>query len=327
MTIYSAHPSRGKIQILATYYTPAGTVSATVSSVEDSPVAAGVTDALNRISACATVPLTMFDMRGEGVGHYPTDHLDHIVDPALRDRLLVGAHSLWFENAKILLHEALVDLDAALEGCAPPVRLAILAELEVEVRDLKATHLMFSANIEPEVEIQREWEHELPFVSFQGAASALTGRRRAEMDRAERKFPDLAGAVDGLRLLYEAVRLSKSRTARLDDCYIHLTDDPDDYSAGGHFLSIEAPTHPRRDEWHVALYRWEPDDDDEDGNSSHSDLVVDCALDTPPTARVLANLLDLSNGDDGRLASWAATPVGQPLEGTSFLVTERADRR
>src|SRR5689334_11957682 len=59
VTIYSQHPNRGKVQILATFRGPAGVVSSTITSVEDAALARPIVDALNRISACATVPVSV----------------------------------------------------------------------------------------------------------------------------------------------------------------------------------------------------------------------------------------------------------------------------
>ena len=72
MTIYSQHPSRGKVQVLATYRGLGGIVSSTVTSVEDATLAAPIVDALNRISTCATVPVSVWDDRGGRFAHYPS---------------------------------------------------------------------------------------------------------------------------------------------------------------------------------------------------------------------------------------------------------------
>ncbi|MGH7510946.1 MAG: hypothetical protein ACREMZ_15980 [Gemmatimonadales bacterium] len=47
MTIYSQHPQRGKVQILASYRGPSGVVSSTVTSVDSATTAAPIVDALN----------------------------------------------------------------------------------------------------------------------------------------------------------------------------------------------------------------------------------------------------------------------------------------
>ncbi|MFC0548444.1 hypothetical protein [Kutzneria chonburiensis] len=80
MTIYSRHASRGKVQILATYRGPGGVVSSTVTSVDNMALAAPIVDALNRISSYATVPVSMYDERGERLAHYPTTHLAALTD-------------------------------------------------------------------------------------------------------------------------------------------------------------------------------------------------------------------------------------------------------
>ncbi|MER7045093.1 hypothetical protein [Streptomyces jumonjinensis] len=68
MTIYSQHATRGKTQILATYQGPDGVVSKTVTSLAEPRLAVPVVDALNRISAFATVPVSIHDRRERRVG-------------------------------------------------------------------------------------------------------------------------------------------------------------------------------------------------------------------------------------------------------------------
>ena len=112
VTIYSQHPSRGKVQILATYRSPSGVASATVTSVARPDLAAPIVDALNRVSACATVPVSVSDHRGDRVRPYPSGHLAALVDHRARVDLPHSTHSLWYGHAKLLLHQALTDLDA-----------------------------------------------------------------------------------------------------------------------------------------------------------------------------------------------------------------------
>ncbi|MGE6955138.1 hypothetical protein, partial [Staphylococcus capitis] len=147
MTIYCTHPSRGKTQILATYRTPEdATTSCTVTSLDDPALAQSIVEALNRVSACATMPLCVYDRRGDGFGEYPSGHLAALADPAARAGLLTGSHSLWYELVMFELHAALTDLDLATGDALDPVKLAIAQELVVEARDLKAELLDYTEN-------------------------------------------------------------------------------------------------------------------------------------------------------------------------------------
>ncbi|MER6764209.1 MULTISPECIES: hypothetical protein [Amycolatopsis] len=144
MTIYSQHAQRGKIQILANYRGWGGMVASTVTSVDSSKVARPIVDALNRISACATVPVSVHDERNRRVNYYPARHLAALTDRAVRASLLEGTHSLWYEQVMWLLHGALIDLDEATAGVPAPVRMAVEAELETEERWLRAALAEFS---------------------------------------------------------------------------------------------------------------------------------------------------------------------------------------
>src|SRR5882762_10364699 len=81
----------GKVQILATYRGTTGVVSSTVTSVGDIALAGPIVDALNRISACATVPVSVHDMRARRVTSYPADHFAALTDRSARPDLLSGA--------------------------------------------------------------------------------------------------------------------------------------------------------------------------------------------------------------------------------------------
>jgi hypothetical protein len=107
MTIYSQHPNRGKVQILATYRGLAGVTSTTVTSVDHAAVAGPIVGALNRVSAYATMPVSVYDGRDGRFAHYPADHLDALTEPSIRDYLLRGSHSLWYVQAMKYLHRAL----------------------------------------------------------------------------------------------------------------------------------------------------------------------------------------------------------------------------
>src|SRR2546423_4583694 len=137
MTIYCQPANRGKTQILATYHGPAGITSTTVTSVADTVLATPIVDALNRMSALATVPVSVYDMRGNRQ-HYPRTHLAAFTQREVRADLLCGTHSLWYEYACVLLHTALTDLDGALAATPEPVRIAVQAEVDTEVRSLIA---------------------------------------------------------------------------------------------------------------------------------------------------------------------------------------------
>lgn len=136
MTIYSQHPSRGKVQILATYSASAGVTSSAVTSVDEAALAAPIVDALNRISALTTVPVSIWDKR-DGHSRYPAGHLAALTDRGDRAELLIGAHSLWYELVKLLLAKALTDLDDAMATVPGPVGTAIDAEFEAEARGLR----------------------------------------------------------------------------------------------------------------------------------------------------------------------------------------------
>lgn len=97
-------------------------------------------DALNRISASATVPVSIHDERPDRSSYYPSGHLATLTDSSRREDLLTGKgeHSLWYEYAMLMLHHALDDLDVAIASMPAPVQTAIAAELEAEARGLRA---------------------------------------------------------------------------------------------------------------------------------------------------------------------------------------------
>ncbi|GAA3114119.1 hypothetical protein JOF29_003689 [Kribbella aluminosa] len=66
-----------------------------------------------------------------------------------------------------------------------------------------------------------------------------------------------------------------------------------------------------------------PDDPDEEYGAASGDAILECRRPTSPHLEELVNLLNLSDGDNAQLAAWAATPVGEPLAGTTFVVTAR----
>ncbi|MEU5694495.1 hypothetical protein [Actinosynnema sp. NPDC020468] len=320
MTVYSRHPNRGKTQILATWRDREGVVSSTVTSVDTAAAAEPIVDALNRISACATVPLGVHDTRHDELDHFPTGHLDALTDRNARPALLVGAHGVWYEYVKLRLHDALVDLDAAVESVPAPVRAAIEAELEAEARGLRD-----AVAEEPEVEpAGRHLEFGAPLV-VPGAAEE--GAREL-LDRAERGVPDAEREeiVADLRWLVEVCRRCADPGAELSATDFMITADP----GGPHrlYLQVDVPEEddgygPSMDFWSVGLGRWTPDDPDDEEAGATGEVFLRCARTTRPAVDEVVEVLDLGAGNAEQLAVWARTPVGEPLVGTAFVVTER----
>lgn len=187
MTIYSQHANRGKVQILATYHRPAGVMSSTVTSVDEAALAGPIVDTLNRISACATVPVSVWDERGRRFKRYPTDHLAALTDRDARQRLVEGTHSLWYEQAMLLLHRALADLDIAVAAVPAPVRTAISAELEAEARGLRDE--LADHTDRPEPAERRVWDFESPFVVLGESVSGLRQQDRDKLNDLEQWLP------------------------------------------------------------------------------------------------------------------------------------------
>ncbi|GLW94199.1 hypothetical protein [Actinokineospora globicatena] len=331
MTIYSQHANRGKAQILATYDGHAGVMSSTVTSVEDPALAAPIVTALNRISACATVPVSFWDERGRGVDSYPSDHLAALTDPDARPGLLKGAHSLWYEQVMVFLHRALADLDTALAAVPAPVKTAISAELAAEARALRDELAEYSEGVEPpDEQARRLWEFESPFVAHVESGACLDRKERNALNRLEEGLDEdeLKHAVADLRLLLDAHQLSPNREARLFIDGFEISDDPfDDDGENRYFLNVQAPMPNQawgRTGWNVEICRWVPDGPQtEDSKSAKGEPVLDCALSEPPALSEIVDLLERSGGRTTVLATWAGTPVGEALAGTSFVVTER----
>ncbi|MEU8278394.1 hypothetical protein ACFYOK_35570 [Microbispora bryophytorum] len=332
MTIYSQHSNRGKVQILATYRAPDGVRSVTVTSVEDAVLAKPLVSALNRISAYATAPITVWDERKDRVASYPAGHLAALVDQNAREDLLKGAHSLWYTYVKLLLHRALIDLDAATSSVPAPVRTAVQSEIEVEARALTSA----SGNLEPEgTEDARLCEFENPFVTFDSKRGNVYlgdphGLRaeRSRLDRLEHgaSRKRLERAVDDLRLLYDAYARCNNEGANLViDSSLFIEYEPWDES-GRYFLNIFAPMPSNDDNaWQLEIAQWIPDDPEDDDGSATGEPVLRCVRATPPTAPDLIEVLNLSCSRAQQLASWAETPVGEALDGTTFVVTHRYD--
>ncbi|MBB5856352.1 hypothetical protein ACFQ05_26100 [Amycolatopsis umgeniensis] len=332
MTIYSQHPNRGKVQILATFRGPTGVQSSTVTSVDDEATATKIVSALNRISACATVPLCCSDRRHGGFEPYPNEHLAALTDRDGRSTLLLGTHSLWYEHVKLLLYQALTDLDHATASVPTPVQTAITAELEKEARDLRDALAEYTDGIEsPPSDSRREWDSDLPFVPFGGGFEGLSESDRKSLDRLELGATEveLAEGVHGMRLLIDAYEQCSNGEARLILEDLSISDDPDPYGPNRYFLDVLAPLpngELNRTGWTVELGWWEldpADDAEEEPSSATGETVLRCAMSIPPEPSQIVGLLNLSDGQPEQLRTWAATPVGRALAGTSFVVTKR----
>ncbi|MET9241201.1 hypothetical protein [Nonomuraea sp. NPDC003709] len=327
MTIYSQHPNRGKVQILATYKGSAGATSSTVTSLAEAALAAPIVDALNRISAFATVPVSVHDTRDGGFDHYPSKHLEALADRSARADLLNGAHSLWYEHVKLLLHQALTDLDDAIAAVPAPVRTAIHAELEREAFELRGALADYSEAISPpETESPRYWDFGYPFVIYDGGTPDLCKASREFMDRREEGITtdQRERAVADLRLLVTSYAQRQGSQAELEPADFTIFDEP--FGSDGYYLTVKAP-QPGDDDadvWSVEISRWEPDDpEDEECSSATGRILLSCACSAPPTAADIADLLNRNAQNPGQLAGWVETPVGAVLAGTRFVVTER----
>ncbi len=327
MTIYSQHPTRGRIQILATFRGLEGVVSSTVTSVTESSLATPIVDALNRVSALATVPVSVYDRRERNFAHFPSEHLDALTDRAARSRLLEGSHSLWYELVMIFLHEALVDLEKAAVAAPLPVRTAIDAELEAEAHALRVELAEYSEGISPpEPESRRLWEHGAPFVSPEDDLEVLSAETRESLHEAEEDATDeqRLTATENLRTLIHAYLRSDHSYARLDTADLSVFVEPD--FEEGYFLTLETPLPGKasRRTWQIDIGFWEPDDpDDEDCSSFTGSSVLSCVCSTPPATSEIVELLSLVAQQPGQLATWSKTPIGEKLAGTNFVVTGR----
>ncbi|MGW0485379.1 hypothetical protein [Nonomuraea sp. NPDC003214] len=332
MTIYSQHANRGKVQVLATYRASEGVRSVTVTSVDSAALATPLVSALNRISAYASVPIAVWDERGARVASYPADHLAALVDQSARQRLLQGAHSLWYEYVKLLLHEALSDLDAAMSSVPAPVQTAIKAEIEAEAGALIGAS---DGPAPEETEGARLWEFENPFVTFDSQRGNVylgnphcMEEERARLDRLEggASGKRLSQAVDDLRVLYDAYARSDNDQANLIiDSSLFVDYEPWEES-DRYFLNVFAPM-PGDDveTWQLEIGRWVPDNPEDEDGSATGEPILHCVRATPPTASELIEVLNLGRKRVQQLADWAVTPVGEALDGTTFVVTTRYD--
>ncbi|MFD7546043.1 hypothetical protein [Streptomyces sp. NPDC059816] len=302
-----------------------------MTSLATSALAAPIVDALNRISALTTVPVSVHDRRDRGVAHYPTKHLAALTDPASRVGLLGGAHSLWYEYACLELHRALADLDGALTAVPEPIRIAINAELESEARQLSEALAEYTEGTSvPETEDRRSWDFGQPFVTYDGGVDMLSREARERLDRLEEGITpeERAEAIANLRVLVTACSRFPDMMGGLEEANLEIFAEP--YDADGYYLSVHAPEPggDGADLWNVEIGRWVPDDPNEDYeecSSATGSSVVRCVLPTSPSADEIADLLNRIEGRPDLLAKWAEVRVGGVLEGTQFVVTECGD--
>lgn len=330
MAIYSQHANRGKTQILATYQGPDGVVSKTVTSLGDSRPAAPIVDALNRISAFATVPVSVHDRREQRADYYPRRHLAALTDTAARADLLSGAHSLWYEYVSLRLHQALADLENALVAVPDMVSRAIHSELEVEESELRAAIDDFSGTSSgPETENERHWEFGHPFVKYDDGMDTLSDETREQLDRREAGFTreEREKAVADLRVLVTAHSRCTGMWASLDDPSREIFAEP--YDSDGFYMTVQAPEPDDADgSWEIEIGRWEPDDPDEEygeHSSATGSTVISCAVPAAPDADEIAHLLKSVEEKPLLLVQWAETPVGTAIAGTTIEVTKRYD--
>ncbi|MCX5072674.1 hypothetical protein OHA84_27835 [Streptomyces sp. NBC_00513] len=330
MTIYSQHANRGKTQILATYQGLDGVTSKTVTSLGDACLAAPIVDALNRISAFATVPVSVHDLRARRVDYYPRKHLAALTDAAARADLLSGAHSLWYEYVCLRLHQALTDLENTLVAVPDTVSRAIRSELEAEEHELYAALDDFSGTSSGDgPEIERHWEFAHPFVNYQDGTNTLSHETRSQLDRHEAQLTaeDREKAVTNLRVLVTAHSRSGGMWASLDDPSCELFAEP--YDSDGFYLTVHAPEPGDVDGlWEIEIGRWEADNPDEEYGEDTSVTgrpVVGCVLPAAPDADAITHLLKSVDEEPLLIARWAKTPVETALVGTTMVVTKRYD--
>ncbi|MFF8563465.1 hypothetical protein ACF06N_00720 [Streptomyces albidoflavus] len=330
MTIYSQHASRGKTQVLATFQGLDGVVSKTVTSLGEPGLAVSIVDALNRISAYATVPVSIHDRRESAADHYQRKHLAALTDTDARAELLGGSHSLWYEYVCLRLHCALADLESTLAAVPDTVSRAIRSELEVERHELTAALDDFSGNLSEDVpEPERHWEFDHPFVKDDDGMDTLSDETRERLDRREAGLTEdeRENAVAGLRVLVTAHSQGGGTWASLDEPSCELFAEP--YDADGFYLTVQAPDPGVHDAaWEIAVGRWEPDDPDEEYGehmSATGSEVLVCALSAAPDSDEIARLLRSVEEKPLLLAEWARTPAGAALAGTKMAVTKRHD--
>lgn len=327
MTVYSQHPNRGKTQILATYNGVGGITSSTVTSLPDAALAAPLVNALNEISALATVPVSVHDRRRDDFGYYPSEHLSALVDRNARADLLEGAHSLWYELVKLRLHDAFEDLDKVMAAVPPPVQTAVAAELERESTQLRNGLAEFSDDTEfSRNSDTRYWDFNAPpFVASDAAADVLDSDVRKALERAEQEVPsgNLAKAVADLRLLAAVEAQHHVEGGTFDPAGFEIFCEP--YDSDRYYVTVNAPwSRHFKENWQITIGRWVPDDpDDEEYSSATGEPLLSCSRHEAPSAAAIVALLELSEQRAEQLADWAKTSVGSTLSGTDFVVTKR----
>ncbi|WP_327402285.1 hypothetical protein OG194_20570 [Streptomyces sp. NBC_01288] len=301
-----------------------------MTSLADSALAAPIVDALNQISALATVPLSIHDLRGRRVANYPRKHLVALTDRTSRADLLSGAHSLWYEYTCLQLHQSLADLDEALTPVPEPVRIAVGAELETEAGQLTEALADFSGEAHlPETEGRREWDFGHPFVTYDGGVETLGRETREQLDLLEEGITteEREKAIADLRVLATACSRFSGESVMLDHAYPRIFAEP--YDADGYYLSIHAPEpgDGSDDSWDIDISRWQPDDPNEsyeECSSATGGTVLRCALPAAPTADEIVDLLNRVDREPDLLIKWAETSVGELVAG-HFVVTKRYD--
>lgn len=330
MTIYSRHPHRGKVQILATFRGDSGITSSTVTSVGSVALAEPIVDALNRISASATAPVSTWDTRHGPTGDFPRDHLVSLSDPDVRPRLLEGAHSLWYVLTMWLLHHALSDLDKALAAVPPPVRTAVDAELEAEAtwleRAIAGAEGAEGAE-ETEEEGRRLWDHGDPFIYLSDIGLDAEDRERLDEHELDDFYTDaerLVGA-DDLRLMLEAdSRSAPSGFASLHLDGMHFFIDPFDADRGEERFYLEVgPLLADSDSgWGFGIGNWEAEEFDAEGEvtGATGSLILEGLFLERPSVEELTAMLNARNS---QIADWATAAVGDQIDGTSLVVVYR----
>lgn len=334
MTIYSQHSNRGKVQILATYQGPGGVMSSTVTSLGSADEAAPLVDALNRVSALAELPMSVYDRRGHQLRPYPSLHIEALVNKEVRDGLLTGVHSLWYEYVCFELHRALADLDDAVASVPDPVRIAVQAELDKEIELLRVA-IAESDGTEPAPTegVDRLWQFDTPMVRYNGGMDVLSDEVRENLDEYEEAVSEKerAIAVADLRVLATTYALCpKVEHLQFEAGYLNLLYDP--YERERLFVTISAP-EPGTDGltvWSIDVERWVPVDpsaqlgdlDEDYHGATTGQGVLRCALPARPLAESLADLLRRLDREPQLLPRIVkAAEVGSPLEGTEFVVT------
>lgn len=328
MTIYSHHAHRGKVQILATFRGRSGLASSTVTSVESVALAEPIVDALNRVSASATTPVSTWDTRFEPADDYPRDHLDVLSNPKERSQLLDCAHSLWYVLAMWQLHDALADLDQELTTVPPPVRTAVEAELATEAKWLRVALAEEEGADVSEEPGQRLWERDEPFVYTEDLG--LKERDREYLDQHDDYDTDADRqvAADDLRMMLDAyTRCSPDAFVSISLEGLDFFIDPFDDDSGNHDFYLEVGPKMSVNPlglpgWGISIGRWEVDEVDDDGEAigATGSTFLDASFSDRPRTADLTALLEASHS---QIASWATAAIGDTLDGMTLVVTAR----